>query len=251
MKKVVMIAAAVLLTVGAQAQDKTYKPVAGMSSLELTFNPSAIFNASTPGATFGLPATGGLNQGVKYRSWANENTVRRGTFLLGFKNSSVATVLFNGAGDRVDAKDTYFEWALQLRPGIEHHFAGTKRLSPYVGSELIIGVGANSYTTESLDAADAIVESYVKNGNQDFAGNGLPWTYANGFTLGASLVAGFDYYIAESLYLGLEMNYAFIFNNGFNVKAQTPGNAEVETKKGSNWYFNPSAGANLRIGWNF
>jgi outer membrane protein W len=252
MKKIVLALTAVIgFTVVSVAQDKVYKPVAGMSSLEVTFDPSTIFNANNAGPTFALPSIGGLNNGVKYRNWMSENTVRRGTFLLGFKNISVPTILFKTNGDKVDAQNSYFEWAVQIRPGMEKHFTGTKRLSPYLGSELIVGLGASKYTEQALNASDEIIEATIKNGAQDFAGNYLRWTYVNGFTIGAGLLAGFDYYIAESLYLGIEMNYAFVYNNRFKVVTEVPGNDKIETKSGSNWIFNPSAGANFRLGWNF
>lgn len=245
-KTLVILGCALGIGVSAIAQEKTYKPMSGMNSLEVTFDPSSIFNASKTGSTFALPSTGGLNNGVKVRTWLSDNLAARNTFLLGFQNISNPTQVQNSAGDDVTLTDTYFEWALQLRPGVERHFEGTKRLSPYVGSELIIGFGSNNETTQVLNpTTDQIEESYLKNGTNQ------PWSYANGFVLGAGLVGGFDYYIAESLYLGLELNYAFVYNKRFNVKQKSPTTDEVITEVGSNWYFNPSAGANLRLGWNF
>ena len=171
------------------AQEETFKPAAGMTSLEITFDPGAIFNASKTGNMFGLSSIGGLNQGIKYRNWISETVAYRGTFLLGLKNSSNPYTLTNSAGEDVDAKSSNFEWAIQIRPGVERHFAGTKRLSPYVGSELIIGYGSSTYKEERLDASDALVEDVYKNNSL-----AAPWTYANGFTGGLGLIAGFDYY---------------------------------------------------------
>ena len=252
MKKLVLALTAVVgLSTVTLAQNKVYKPVEGMSSLEVTFDPSSIFNANSSQPTFSLPSIGGLNNGIKYRNWMSANVATRGTFLLGFRNISSPTVLFDSKGDKVDAQNKYFEWAIQLRPGIERHFNGTNRLSPYVGSELIFGYGSNKYTQQDLDTTDAIVESTIKNGDKDFNGTPVSWTYVNGFSIGAGLVAGFDFYIAESLYLGLEMNYAFVYNKRAKVVTEIPGSDAVETKTGSNWFFDPSAGANLRLGWNF
>ncbi|MFT5877566.1 MAG: hypothetical protein ACI8SA_001430, partial [Dokdonia sp.] len=203
-KSVLLLTALFGIASISNAQEETFKPISGMSSLEVTFNPSAIFNASTTGNMFGLSSIGGLNQGIKYRNWMNEKIAYRGTILVGLKNSSMPTVIQNSLGEDVDVKDTYFEWAVQIRPGVERHFAGTKRLSPYVGSELIIGIGSNSYKSERLNATDEVVtDVYKNNPNQG------TWTYANGFTAGVGLIAGFDYYIAKDLYLGLEINYAF------------------------------------------
>lgn len=250
MKKILLTLTAIAgLTASGFSQD--YKPTAGMSSLEVTFDPSSIFNANNGGPTFALPSIYNLNQGLKYRNWMSSNVATRGTFLLGFRNISNPIVLQNSAGENVDANTSYFEWAVQIKPGIERHFAGTDRLSPYMGAELILGYGSNKYTTESLDASDAIVESYVKNGTQDFVGNNLPWTYVNGFTAGIGLLAGFDYYVAKDLYLGLELGYSFAYNKRAAVKTKQAGADEVETKTGSNVFFQPAAGANLRLGWNF
>ncbi len=252
MKKSILLFAGVFaLSMTGISQEETFKPVAGMSSLEVTFDPSAIFNASSPGSTFALPSINNMNNGIKYRMWLGDKVAARGTFLLGLQNTTVATQLINSGGEIVDAKDTYFEWAVQFRPGTEFHFEGTKRLSPYIGGELILAFGSNKYTTESLDISDAIVESYVKNGSSDFNGGGLPWMYLNGFSVGIGGLAGFDYYVAKDLYLGLEINYAFVYNKPFNVESQVAGSDAVTTKTGNNWYLNPSAGANLRLGWNF
>ena len=247
MKKVLTIALVAALSVTVNAQEKVYKPIEGMTSLEVTFDPSSIFNANNGGPTFALPSTGGLNNGIKYRSWASENVAYRGTFLLGFRNVSTPTVLNNSNGDDVDAKDREFEWAVQIRPGVERHFAGTNRLSPYVGSELIIGYGSNKITSETLDANDAIVEDVVRNSTGPLTN----WSFLNGLTLGAGLVGGFDFYVAESLYMGLELNYAFVYNKSNKLITEINGQDKVETLTGSNWFFNPSAGANLRLGWNF
>lgn len=247
-KSLVLLTALFGMASISNAQEQTYKPQAGMSSLEITFDPTAIFNSNSGGQMFGLSSIGGLNQGIKYRNWMSENVAYRGTFLLGLQNSSTPDVVQNSSGEDVDVKDTHFEWAIQIRPGVERHFAGTKRLSPYAGSELILGFGANSYKNERLNASDEVVTDVYKNNPNAPNAN---WNYANGFTAGLGLIAGFDYYIAKDLYLGVEINYAFIFNQANKIKEEIDGQDAVETKQGSNWYFNPSTGANLKLGWNF
>lgn len=249
MKKSVLILAAIIgLAATTQAQVSTFKPEGGMSSLEVTFDPTAIFNASSGASMFGLSSIGGLNQGIKYRNWMSENMAARGTFLVGLRNISTPYVTLDSDGEEVDIKDVSFEWAVQIRPGVERHFKGTDRLSPYVGSELIIGYGANKYSSERLDTADAVVTDVVKN---DMSGTSGNWYYANGFTVGIGAIAGFDYYIAKDLYLGLEINYAVAYNKGNKVKREIDGSDEVETKTASNWYINPSTMANFKLGWNF
>ena len=256
-KSLVLLTALFGMTTISNAQEETFKPVEGMTSLELTFNPSAIFNASNNGNMFALPSIGGLNQGIKYRNWANDKIAYRGTFLLGLQNYNLPFTAIDTDGNLRDLKNTYFEWAIQIRPGVERHFAGTKRLSPYIGSELIIGYGSNSRTQERLDST-SIVEDVYKNHNSPNDPNdpfdpnsGSSWRYAHGFTAGIGAIAGFDYYIAKDLYLGVEMNYAFVFNSPNKIITEVNGQDKVETKQGTNWYFNPSTGANFKLGWNF
>lgn len=247
MKKSLLVLTALFgMATISNAQEESFKPTEGMTSLEITFDPSAIFNASNTGSMFGLSSIGGLNQGIKYRNWMSDNVAYRGTFLLGVRSWNDPTVVQNSAGEDVDVKDTYTEWAVQIRPGVEKHFSGTKRLSPYMGSELIIGYGANKYSSERLDADDNVVTDVRKNDPATAS-----WAYANGFTAGIGAIAGFDYYIAKDLYLGLEINYAFVFNSNNKIITEIDGQDKVEVKQGSNWYFNPSTGANFKLGWNF
>ena len=104
-KSILTVAAAVICAVSVQAQEKTYKPVEGMSSFEVTFDPTAIFNANSNGSMFGLSSIGGLNQGIKYRMWMNENTAARGTFLLGIVNRSTAKTADDSQGNTIDLID--------------------------------------------------------------------------------------------------------------------------------------------------
>ena len=205
-KQLFVFAAALGLSTVAMAQEtETYKPVQGSQSLEVTFDPGAIFG-SNGGNIFALPGLGdanALNQGVKYRTFKkSELLAYRVTALVGFNNFSQSFDAVNASGDDVELKDKFNEWAIQLRPGFEKHFTGTKRLSPYVGLEAILGFGANSYSSEYLNGDDIETITEKNMNNNDFLA---------GFTFGAGALAGFDYYVAKDLYLGLEVNYAFTF----------------------------------------
>lgn len=75
-----------------------------------------------------------------------------------------------------------------LFAGIEKHFDGTARLSPYVGADLGIEVWNQSSITDNK-----------KDNNFDTSVKG-PGT----FYIGGKLLFGADYYIAQSLYIGAE-----------------------------------------------
>lgn len=123
MKK--LLSAALLIGAISSTSIAQYKPVAGMNSLEVTFNPSAIFNASSSQNTFELTSLGGLNQGIKYRMWKSDNIAARGTFLLGLHSNTNPYKATSSTGEIFDFNKDYFEWAVQIRPGIENHFRGT------------------------------------------------------------------------------------------------------------------------------
>lgn len=249
MKK--LLTTALLVSAFTATSVAQYKPSAGMNSLEVTFNPSAIFNASESGNTFALTSLSGLNSGVKYRMWKSDNIAARGTFLIGLHSNTNPYKATNSIGEVIDLNKDYFEWAVQIRPGIENHFKGTERLSPYLGSELILGYSSNKYSEEYIDVNDQKQTGVIRNGNSDFNGDPVTWRYINGWIGGVGLIAGFDYYVAPSLYMGLEMNYAFVFSQRNKLITELPDQDNTETKQPWEWHLAPALSANLRLGWNF
>lgn len=251
-KQLFVLAAALGLSTVAVAQEtETYKPAQGAQSLEVTFDPGAIFGSNNNGI-FALQGLGSqnLNQGVKYRTFKKSDVLAyRVTALVGFDGINQSTETQNASGDDVFLKTNQSEWAIQIRPGFEKHFGGTKRLSPYVGLEAILGFGANSLKTDELSIVngDDIETITVKNDITN-ANNFLP-----GFTLGAGGIAGFDYYVAKDLYLGLEINYAFTFTQVGKVKTESTyeGSETTEVEGPSLTSFAPRATAQFKLGWNF
>lgn len=252
-KQLFVFAAALGLSTVAMAQEtETYKPVQGSQSLEVTFDPGAIFG-SNGGNIFALPGLGdanALNQGVKYRTFKkSELLAYRVTALVGFNTFNQSTETQNASGDDVELKTKQSEWAIQLRPGFEKHFTGTKRLSPYVGLEAILGFGANSLAIDELSTVngDDIETITVKNDAANSA------DFLPGFTFGAGALAGFDYYVAKDLYLGLEVNYAFTFTQIGKVKTESTydGVDDTEISGPSFMSFAPRATAQFKLGWNF
>ena len=88
-----------------------------------------------------------------------------------------------------------------LFAGIEKHFDGTARLSPYIGADLGIGVGNETSITDNK-----------KDNNLDSSVKG-PGT----FYIGGKILFGADYYIAQSLYVGAEAG----LDLGCNFKGRT------------------------------
>lgn len=156
----------------------------------------------------------GLN-GIRFRKFLSENSaVRVNFFLGGTTNSSptreAGTESFLPNGDVVSNSNRLSDIArtfdFTIRPGYEIHFDGTDRLSPYVGFELDFGTGSVSDESELFSATGQSTDSGVN--VQDF----VEWsrTEKQSYTrLGFNLVAGFDFYFADNLYLGAELGYGF------------------------------------------
>lgn len=218
------------------AQDGVFKQSAGEKSLELLFDPGAIFNASNNNTI--------LNRGlgVRLRLFASESLAYRLNVNISYDNSSEVTQDADDFGNE-ELKLKQSELGVFLRPGFEKHFAGTKRLSPYIGAELNLGY----HTSKIKDEYQAGTEVYVIETKNDQAGDGI--------TLGIAAVAGADFYIAKKLYLGVELNYGlnYFMASKTKVSNSAPGVDDVESKQGkiNGLTFQPNALGIFRIGFLF
>jgi len=126
--------------------------------------------------------------------------------------------------------------------GIEKHFKGTSRLSPYVGGDILIGSAGNKLKSENSDAT-----SYVANYNVT--------SKSSDFTIGLRGVVGADYYIAPKVYLGGEVGLGF--SKTWDGKSTLETNINGTTNKttldsqGSAFVFAPSIVTGVRIGFVF
>jgi outer membrane protein W len=84
--------------------------------------------------------------------------------------------------------------------GIEKHFNGNRRLSPYAGVE--IGFGSSSIKTEGVNFNNSIyIDNYTENAHRKFSDFGI-----NAFL-------GFDYWFTEGVYVGIEYTFAGYFSS--------------------------------------
>lgn len=152
----------------------------------------------------------GIN-GIRFRMFNSETSAIRVNLFVG--SSTIENVIQQeGALNAEDPTSPELrEWDrtfdFSIRPGYEIHFDGTDRLSPYAGAEIIFGMGNTSTETESwgLDQLDDLS-----------LGKNVVWneTNKNSFTqFGLNLLAGFDFYFADNLYLGAEMGFGFVSTN--------------------------------------
>lgn len=185
MKKTILIVAASLFTLAASAQ----KPVAGDVTGEVQLN----FQTGTEKVGIVSPV-------LKGRYFLQDKMAIRAR--LGITNSKVTqdyTALIDGEADgSSEVKNSSFT----IAAGIEKHFTGTGRLSPYVGAEL-----AFTSTSSSTDETnyDSDIDSWV---------NDYAWSVEQkGSAFGINLVAGADYYFTDRVYLGIEVAWGFVSSN--------------------------------------
>lgn len=220
-KKIFFLALALTATTGLFAQKQT----GGEKNLEVQFSPLS-----------GSPIS---SNGIRYRMFTSESSaIRIGIGLGGSKVTTVNSQASEYVGVTTTALDALYDYErsfnFSIRPGYEIHFDGTDRLSPYIGAELIIGIGRNSIEREFFGGNS---QTQIDNNEvQNFAVYTL--TRKEGTTtIGLGAVAGVDYYIADNLYLGAEI--------GFGLQRSTLRDAEVEVSDDNAFIFSDESAAIL------
>lgn len=144
------------------------------------------------------------------------------------------------------ASVTYKGFGIRLNPGIEKHFAGTDRLSPYIGAELTF----QSSTSKYLIEYDTI--SQIVNLNEEIIYGKSDERKQNRFIAGVGLFAGTDFYISKNLYMGVEFSYSFqnVFPSSYTRKID---GKEVDqyTWESSGFSLSSSTEGVIRLGWKF
>lgn len=232
MKKL-FLASAVALFGAVNAQE--YKPTTGDITTE-----------------FGL--TGGLgNTGItlpsgdaffKARYFKSENIAYRASFLLGSKSDTKD--IDNTAGSIVTTgKDKSSSTSFLVGFGLEKHFKGTDKLSPYVGAEALLGFGTKKTSTETTTTAPGVATINAKNTVKG----------ANTFTFGVRGVFGADYYFTKRVFLGVEAGLSLGFASEGKTKTTTEltgvPTVTTETPGGRSFEINPSVVGGIRIGYAF
>jgi len=180
--------------VGAQAQ----KFQGGEKNLEVNFSPFKVTEGDSPVSM----------SGIRFRMFNSESSaIRVGFDINGGKDTKVRVQPYK-VGD-VSKSELYSitkDFGFSIRPGYEKHFAGTDRLSPYVGAEIAFSMSSNT-TTDEYHGGNT-----DENAGSDDAANWSTWTIEKkeGTTsFGVNALAGVDYYFADNFYLGAEMTFGF------------------------------------------
>jgi opacity protein-like surface antigen len=244
MKKLMIFVGALTLTGSLFAQ----KP----ASDDARYSLEGLANLNTSnGMNFTAPS-------LRLRYFVNDNIAARVQFGFGGDGSSVVNTPSHETHTYADATDPSKTGTVQidrsawdLKLGAEYHLAGTDKMSPYFTANVGFGKGSETQTWTNVFYSNPVDPT------SDLA-------YMNGFSVAASggystfswgLGAGFDYYVADNLYLGLELNLTStsVTNDDVVKDITTPLSTSTVTTLGNKMTYTNigAAHGSVRIGWRF
>ncbi len=130
-----------------------------------------------------------------------------------------------------------------LRAGLEFHFPGTKRLSPYWGFELqFLSQGYNAEETDDGDVTE------VRGQQVDALGNFGERGY---FSFGGTALLGFDLYLAKNFYMGAELGLSANSRSFKDTEVTFNGTSSIIQTGGNEFRLGINANNLIRIGYAF
>lgn len=231
MKKTLLLAAFALAGTFAFAQ----KPASGDKTVET----SILLQTGTAPISFATP-------NLRLRYFIADDLAARVNFLYA-STKSVSNFSANPDGTGGDGSATEKSSTFTFSPGIEKHFEGTSKLSPYVGG--VLGLSFMGASEEWENSANGT--SYTNGAKATIDGGNSSGDMA-GTAIGVSLVLGADYYVTDALYLGAEVLWGWSTMSGKDVTTEITNGATVKTitPGGSSSGFG-IATSGVRLGWKF
>ncbi len=234
MKKFILSFAVVaLIAFSANAQEKSFIPTSGDISLEVDFTP---FGGAPIQANF-----------IKGRFFISDNLAVRAGILFTHESykDNWETPGAGVGGSVLTEEESAAGTEFGLFPGVELHIGDFNRVSPYIGAEFGFITGSYKYDYSNSDGDEQSIKGF-----DPISGN-------NAYTsIGFNLIAGFDVYILNGLYMGAEMGLGLSTTSFKDVEnAVTPagGSTTTTTTENNEKYsdigviFNPA----IRLGWKF
>jgi outer membrane protein W len=230
MNKLITIAAILCITTlgFAQDTDQTFKAVSGITT-DVSFSP---FNAGDQ-----LIKIETLN--VRY--FMKPNLALR----VGLQADYYHDQYDNERSSNSNLVACSHTFLFGILPGIEYHFEGTKRLSPYVGGEVFF------YNFSSGAKAES-------NGDEFYKIKGATDAYESGYEnrafnqFGLSAGAGVDYYFSKHIYIGTEFGYGFSYFRYGKVEEIIDNTTnELTQGKQTEFILGSSVRSTLKLGWKF
>jgi hypothetical protein len=231
MKKIFLSVAVLLAAATASIAQDGMKAVSGSKTIEV--QASSPFASGTP---FRI-------DNIRARYFLSDNMAVRIQFGI-FANNSSRIDTFNN-GSTLEDKERLLN--INIKPGIEKHFEGTDRISPYVGAEIDFAIQSVSQIDERATATNSVGTVTTKGQN----GRG-----EDGYTrIGLNLVAGADFYIFKNLYLGTEIGWGLQRQNLATIKTELSGfdgaQAPKDVERGGTTTIGTNFVGAFRLGWVF
>lgn len=237
MKRHLLAVTALLAGIATTQAQEQYRPAGGEKNLELMVAPLG-----------GSPVT---MAGIKYRHFGSATSAMRLGVFVGFDNKSTITQDENSVSKDLELKKKESNITIAVQPGIEKHMTGTDRLSPYMGGYVDL-----SFTTKNKKEESQLT---LASGNNEI---GYSQTKSGSLGLGLNLVAGFDYYLAKSLYFGTELGFGLattmpmknktedvVLNDDMTGTKTVSGDGKKNNT--SSFQIGPNVVGQLRLGWLF
>ena len=139
-------------------------------------------------------------------------------------------------------KSTTTTSQFSVSPGIIFSFAGTNKLTPFVGFEVMVGSTSNQITQEQR-RGNSLTKTVITNADSPIN------------TFGANVFTGFNYYFAKNIYVGVEAGIGVIniSEKKQSIKITSDGSTttrDTEAEVGAIGFgivCNPA----IRLGWAF
>lgn len=236
MKKQILALSVIVIGATSVEAQTQYRPAGGEKNLELMLAPLG-----------GSPIS---MAGIKYRTFSSATKAMRLGVFLGFNNSSTITQDADDDADMLELKKKASTFTIAVQPGLEKHFTGTERLSPYFGGYLDL-----NYTSKNEKEETQLSVG----GNPEV---GYTQTKSGSLGIGLNAVAGFDYYLAKSLYVGTELGFGLSTTMPRTKKTETLGlnddgtgtsteSGESKVDNERKFQVGPNVVGQLRLGWLF
>ena len=218
----------------AQAQ---FKPEGGSFCMEVQFRPLGNVGNIIGSNPIGSNNLGGA-VGVSTKYFFTEKLALRGDLVFGFGSDKNKTpVPVGGTGVEMVRTDNFSTFGLNL--GVDYHFNGTERISPYVGA--FVGFG--------------IINGKTKTNNWAHVQNDYILDKSGGVGMQFAVATGFNWYIVNGLYIGAEIGLGFDFTKDTKIVNESSIGGTKNTTT-----INPTASAfefgflavpAIRLGWKF
>ncbi|HEX2933987.1 MAG TPA: hypothetical protein VHO72_01420 [Bacteroidales bacterium] len=200
-----------------------------------------------------LSLSNALNQ-VKFRYFTSDNSALRIGFTVDAK--SLVDDAKNVYGTNpTNSSDKRTSTLIGINLGFEHHFRGTKRLSPYIGGEFTFGIKSAKHVKESNGVKTTIKGAWQ---STEYYNSGYSYSAYNTerafVSYGLNMITGFDFYVARNFFIGYEMQFGFTNKSYSDLEVTSTGGSQGSTYPdydSSEFSFGPRIINGIRVGYVF